>query len=96
MIYSLRALLDKQPVTISAAVKAAVLCLVTFGVISWSGEQVAALLVALELVLALFVQSKTANKATLDEVADTTAEAAQAAAKETVKALRPRPLRSGG
>jgi fatty acid desaturase len=96
MIYSLRALLDKQPVTISAAVKAAVLCLVTFGVISWSGEQVAALLVALELVLALFVQSKTANKATLDEVADTTAEAAQATAKETVKALRPRPLRSGG
>lgn len=96
MIYSFRSLLDKQPVTISAAVKAVIACLVIFGVLSWSGDQVAAVLLALELVLALFVNSKTTNTAVLGEIGDSTDQAARTAARETVQAVRPRPLRPPG
>jgi hypothetical protein len=90
MIYSFRGLLDKQPVTISAAVFAVLNVLVTAGVFTVDSKTLAAANVALVLVLGLFVNSKTANTAVLSEIADTTDQAAQTAARETVKQLRPR------
>lgn len=94
MIYSLRALLDKQPVTISAALFAVLNVFVVAGVVNIDGKTVSAGNTALVLLLGLFIQSKTANAAVLTEIADTTDQAAQTAARETVKALRPRPLRA--
>lgn len=91
MIYSLRALLDKQPVTISAALFAVLNVFVVAGVVDIDGKTVSAGNTALVLLLGLFVQSKTTNTAVLQEVADTTEVAAQAAAKETVRALKVTP-----
>jgi hypothetical protein len=57
-MYALRSILDKEPVAIASAVKAVVLVLVLFGIVAWTDEQVAGVLVALEVVLGLFVRSK--------------------------------------
>lgn len=96
MIYSLRNLLDKQPVTISAALFAVLNVFVVAGVVDVSGQTVSAANTALVLVLGLFIQSKTTNTAVLGEFGDAAQEAAQTAARETVKRLAPRrPLRAG-
>ena len=76
-MYALRSLLDKEPVAISSAVKAVVMALVLFGAVTWTGEQVAGALVALELVLSLFVRSKSTPTADV----------------EALSRLRERPLR---
>lgn len=46
-----------EPVAIAAAVRAIILCAVAFG-LKWSAEQVAAIMLALEAVLAVVVRSK--------------------------------------
>lgn len=69
-MYSLRAVLDKQPVQISGAAFAVVNLFVASGVVHVSGALVAAANTALALVLGLFVQTKTANKSVLNELAD--------------------------
>lgn len=94
MIYSLRALLEKQPVTLAGAAVAVANVLIVAGVVTLDAKTVAAGNTALVTVLGLFVNSKTSNTAVLTELADTTEVAAQSAARETVKALRPRPLRA--
>lgn len=91
MLYSVRALLDKQPVTISAAVFACLNVLVVAGVISVSAEVVSAANTALVLLLGLFVNAKTINTARLTEFGDHTADLAATTARETVKALAPLP-----
>lgn len=93
-MYSLRNMLDKQPVTISAAVFAVLNVFVVAGVVNLDGQTVSASNTALVLVLGLFIQSKTTNTAVLSEIGDATQVTAQQAARETVKALRPRPLRA--
>lgn len=47
----------KEPVAIAAAVRSVVLLAVAFG-LKWTPEQIAAIMVALEAVLALFVRSQ--------------------------------------
>jgi hypothetical protein len=70
-VYGLKNLLDKNPVTISGALVAIVGAAVISGWISLSVESLAAWNTALVLVLGLFVNSRTANKAVLNELADT-------------------------
>ena len=48
---------NKEPVMILMAVRAVILCAVTFG-LSWSAEQIAAVMVALEMVLGLVTRSR--------------------------------------
>ena len=53
--------LNREPALIAAAVRACVLAATAFG-LEWTGEQVAALMLAVEAVLAVFVrQSVTPN-----------------------------------
>lgn len=68
MIYSLRALLDKQPVTISGAVFALINVLVVAKVIDVSAETISAANTALALLLGLFVNAKTTNSSDLDDI----------------------------
>lgn len=89
MMYSLRSLLDKQPVTISAAAFAVLNVLVVAGIIDVTAETVSAGNTALALLLGLFVNSRTANKAGLEEFGDATTDVAQSTARATVKALAP-------
>lgn len=96
MIYSFRALLDKQPVILAGAVAAVVNFLVVAGVIVVDAKTVAGGNAALVAVLGLFVNSKTSNTAVLDELGDTTVVAAQEAARATVRALAPPPARARG
>jgi len=49
--------LNTEPVAIAAAVRAVLVAAVAFG-LDWSGEQVAALVAAVELVLGLLVRSQ--------------------------------------
>ena len=49
--------MNREPVAIAAAVRSVVVMAVTFG-LDWSAEQVAALVVAVEVVAGLFVRSK--------------------------------------
>lgn len=91
MLYNLRALLDKQPVTISAAIFAVLNVLVVAGIVDVSAEVVSAGNTALVMMLGLFVNSKTVNTARLTEFGDHSAELAFSTARETVKALSPAP-----
>lgn len=50
-------MLNAEPVAIAAAVRALLVCAVAFG-LNFTAEQVAAVVVAIELVLGLFVRSK--------------------------------------
>ena len=68
-MYRLRNILDKNPIQISAAVVAVLNVPVVAGAISLTTETVGAMNVALVAVLSLFVSSKTANRAVLDEIA---------------------------
>ena len=52
-------LLNAEPVAIAAAVRALLVVAIAFG-LNFTGEQVAATVVAIELVLGLFVRSKVA------------------------------------
>jgi hypothetical protein len=70
-MYGFKALLDKNPVTISAAVVAVVGAAVISGWVTISVEALAAWNTALVLALGLFVNSRTANVAVLNELADT-------------------------
>lgn len=49
--------LNTEPVAVAAALRAVMVCAVAFG-LELDGEQIAALVVAVELVLGLFVRSK--------------------------------------
>lgn len=49
--------MTREPVAIAAAARAVIACAVAFG-LSWSAEQVAALVVAVEVVSGLLVRSK--------------------------------------
>lgn len=68
-MYSLKSVLDKQPVTITTAVMAVVNLCVIAGWVHLASQTVAGANTALVLVLALFVNSKTANAAVLREMA---------------------------
>jgi hypothetical protein len=46
-----------EPVAVSAAVRAVILCATAFG-LGWTAEQVAAIMLAVEAVLGLFVRSR--------------------------------------
>lgn len=72
-MYSLKAIWDKQPVTISTAAIAVLNVLVAMSVIQLDAKELSAINVAAVAVLGLFINSKTANKAGLDEVADVAA-----------------------
>lgn len=49
--------MNTEPVALAAAVRAIILAFVAFG-LEWTPEQVAALMLAVEAVLAVFVRSK--------------------------------------
>ena len=68
-IYALSAVLDKHPNIISGAVLAWVNVLIALGVLELDGKEVSALNLALAGTLSLFVASKTANVAVLNELA---------------------------
>lgn len=69
-MYSLKSVLDKQPVAIAAAVIAVLNAFVIAGTVHLSSQSVAGINVALVAVLGLFVGNRTANKAVLNELAD--------------------------
>lgn len=71
-MYDPRKILQQEPVAVSGAVKTIVLVLVVFGVIDWSGEQTATVLVAMETVLTLFyVRPGSTSTAKLEALVDT-------------------------
>lgn len=70
-LYNPKNVLDKNPIQISGAVMACVNVPVVSGALDWSTPTVAAVNVALVAVLGLFISSKTANKATLEEMGTT-------------------------
>ena len=49
--------MNTEPVVLAAAVRAVILAAVAFG-LGWTAEQVAALMLAVEAVLAVFIRSK--------------------------------------
>lgn len=60
--------LNLEPVAIAAAVRAVLVAAVAFG-LGFTGEQIAALVVAIELVLGLFVRSKVTPSVKVDAIA---------------------------
>lgn len=91
-MYSLKAILTKQPIILAGAVIAVVNLAIVEEWITMSAKGVASLNSALILVLGLFVNTVTSNNAVLDEMkeftTDTAVEAAVTAAK-AVKATKP-------
>lgn len=70
-MYDPRKILQQEPVAVAGALKTVVLVLVVFGVIGWSGEQTATVLVALETVLTLFyVRPGSTSTAKLEALVD--------------------------
>lgn len=67
-LYALRNILDKQPVTITGAAMAGVNVGVAFNVLDVTAKQLGSLNTFLILLLGLFINNKTANKATLEEI----------------------------
>ena len=66
--WSFKNVLDKHPNQIVVAFQACLNVPIVSGALTWSTPTVAAVNVALGAVLQLFVSSKTANKATLEEM----------------------------
>lgn len=57
--------MNTEPVALAAAIRAVILCAVAFG-LQWTVPQIAALMLAVELVLGLFVRSKVVAVANLN------------------------------
>lgn len=57
--HALKRLLDNEPTAIAGAVRALILCAVAFG-LQWTPEQIAAVMLALEMILTLYTRSKVA------------------------------------
>lgn len=68
-MYSLKSILDKEPVIVSGAVKAILAVLVITGVFELSAEALAGVVIALDAVLGLFVRQRSVSAATLAELA---------------------------
>lgn len=84
--------MNRQPVAIAAAIRAIILASVAFG-LSWTAEQVAALMFAVEAVLVLFVQPQvTPNVTVAEQVADAKTET-RAKVEAEVEALDEKPTR---
>lgn len=81
-MYSLKSVLDKQPVAIAAAVIAVLNAFVIAGTVTLNAQSVSGINVALVAVLGLFVGNRTANKAVLNELADAGPPAKARAAKK--------------
>lgn len=56
-----------HPATVSEAIRQIILCLVLFGVVQWTDQQIAGLLMAVSAVLALFTRSNTISTQKLDQ-----------------------------
>lgn len=69
-LYSLKNILDKNPIQLSGAVMAVLNVPIVAGAIDWSTATVAAANVALVAVLGLFISAKTSNDAVLQEMAE--------------------------
>lgn len=69
---SFNTFIDKNPVQITGAVKSILNVLIIFAIVHWSADELAAVMVALELVMGLFITSRTVNGAKLDELAAVT------------------------
>lgn len=57
MLERLKERFDSEPVMITAAMRAGILCGTAFG-LEWTGEQVAAVMLFVELVVAVFTRGK--------------------------------------
>jgi hypothetical protein len=62
-MYSLRAILEKEPAVIAEGLRAIFLALVAFGVISLGEQQLSVVLLAASAVLTLFVRQASTSKA---------------------------------
>lgn len=69
-LYSLKNVLDKNPIQLSGAAMAVLNVPIVSGAIDWSTATVAAANVALVAVLGLFISAKTSNDAVLAELAE--------------------------
>lgn len=66
---SFNAFIDKNPVQITGAIKSILNVLIIFTIVHWSADELASVMVALELVMGLFITSRTVNSSKLDELA---------------------------
>jgi hypothetical protein len=62
---------DREPVMVAAAIRAVIMCAVAFG-LNWSGEQVAAVMLMVEAVLAVVTRQNTASPANVAEATGST------------------------
>jgi hypothetical protein len=73
-LYSLKNVLDKNPIQLSGAAMAVLNVPIVSGALDWSTPTTAAANVALVAVLGLFISAKTSNDAVLQELAETPSE----------------------
>lgn len=66
---ALNTFIDKNPVQITGAIKSILNVLIIFTIVHWSADELASVMVALELVMGLFITSRTVNSTKLDELA---------------------------
>lgn len=58
---------NAHPATISEAIRQVILCLVLFGVVQWTDQQIAGFLMMISAILALFTRSNTISTGKLDQ-----------------------------
>lgn len=94
-LYSVKSLLDKQPLELAAGAKIIVNFLVVWGIVNVSGPKTAALLLLVEGVATLLLKVKMTSNAKLDELQGSTEQLVSDTAVDAVATTqqRKRPLR---